>query len=163
MQYFLELNSGAPCTLRGVVLSADCNHLYGIDFVNGKEPSGIFTEEPVGVLLKAVKQLQEYMAGARTVFDVPLQLEGTAFQQEVWRAIAQIPYGMTATYADIAQKVGSRNKARAVGGAANCNPLPIIIPCHRVIGSGGSLTGFAAGLAIKEFLLKHECQQPKER
>ena len=103
-----------------------------------------------------ITQLEEYFAGQRYSFQLDLNFQGTAFQKKVWRQLANIPYGETITYKELAIKVGGPNYARAVGGANNKNPLPIVIPCHRVIGSNGKLTGYAGGLDIKEQLLKLE-------
>lgn len=105
---------------------------------------------------EAKKQLAAYFAGKRTDFDLPLQPVGTDFQQAVWMALRQIPYGHTASYADIAQAVGNPKAARATGQANNRNPIAIIVPCHRVIGRNGKLTGYAGGLDKKEFLLALE-------
>ncbi len=104
----------------------------------------------------AVRQLKEYFGGKRRTFDIPLDLRGTAFQKKVWRALTGIPHGKTATYGAIAGKVGKPGAARAVGGANNANPAPIVVPCHRVIGSDGSLTGFGGGLGLKRTLLELE-------
>ncbi|MHB8097125.1 MAG: methylated-DNA--[protein]-cysteine S-methyltransferase [Erysipelotrichaceae bacterium] len=102
------------------------------------------------------KQLTEYERGARKVFDLPLHLEGTEFQKQVWNALLEIPYGETRTYQEIAIRIGKPKAVRAVGGACNRNPIGIIVPCHRVIGKNGSLTGYAGGLSYKELLLNHE-------
>lgn len=111
---------------------------------------------PDAVLNAAAQQLIEYFSKARTEFALPLRPEGTPFQQSVWRALQAIPYGKTASYQDIAQSIGKPNACRAVGGANHVNPLPIIIPCHRVIGANGALTGYAGGLEIKRRLLALE-------
>lgn len=108
------------------------------------------------VSLDVKKQLEEYFNGRRYEFDVPLFLDGTEFQKSVWRELCKIPYGKTLCYEDIAIKIGNPKAARAVGLANNKNNIAIFIPCHRVIGKNGSLTGFAGGLDTKEFLLEHE-------
>ena len=108
------------------------------------------------VLRQAVEQLDEYFAGRRTGFDVPLAAVGTEFQHEAWGALTKIPYGETVSYGEQAALLGDRNKARAVGAANGKNPIPIIVPCHRVVGSDGRLTGFAGGLDTKAWLLDHE-------
>jgi len=108
------------------------------------------------VLHQAITQLDEYFQGQRKVFEVPLDLIGTDFQKKVWEELIHIPYGTVVTYRYIAERIGNPKASRAVGGANNKNPVPIIIPCHRVIGRNGSLVGYAAGLEIKERLLKLE-------
>ena len=105
------------------------------------------------VLEAAAEQLSEYFAGTRNHFQLPLNPGGTAFQQTVWSALAQIPYGELRSYKDIAETIGKPKAVRAVGAANGRNPLPIVVPCHRVIGSDGSLTGFAGGLPAKTRLL----------
>ncbi|OGT39788.1 MAG: hypothetical protein A3F12_04495 [Gammaproteobacteria bacterium RIFCSPHIGHO2_12_FULL_38_14] len=105
---------------------------------------------------KTKKQLTEYFQSKRTIFDLPLVLEGTDFQLQVWKQLLKIPYSMTISYAEQAEKMGDKNKARAVGTANGLNPISIIIPCHRVIGSNGHLTGFGGGLERKAFLLQLE-------
>ncbi|MCF7221243.1 methylated-DNA--[protein]-cysteine S-methyltransferase [Marilutibacter chinensis] len=113
-------------------------------------------------LLDAVAaQLDGYFAGQRTVFDLPLAPEGTAFQRSVWLELARIPYGSTVSYAQMASRVGRPAAVRAVGAANGRNPLPIVLPCHRVIGADGSLTGFGGGLPTKQFLLELEGALPK--
>jgi methylated-DNA-[protein]-cysteine S-methyltransferase len=108
------------------------------------------------IIADAARQLGEYFAGSRTDFDVPLDPVGTDFQREAWMALLQIPFGETVSYGEQAERMGDRNKARAVGAANGRNPISIIVPCHRVVGSNGSLTGFAGGIATKQFLLDHE-------
>lgn len=108
------------------------------------------------VLLEAERQLDEYFAGARTRFDLPLAFAGTDFQKQVWAALLDIPFGETRSYAQIAAVLGRPTAARAVGAANGRNPLSIVAPCHRVIGSNGDLTGFAGGLDGKRFLLALE-------
>ena len=125
---------------------------------NCTTPEGetVGTKEPPTFLELAAKQIIEYCKGMRTIFDVPLSVNGTVFQQQVWDKIRNIPYGQTMSYGEIARQLGSTGKARAVGGAAHANPLPLVIPCHRVIGSNGTLTGFAGGLELKGRLLHLE-------
>lgn len=108
------------------------------------------------LLVDAIAQLHEYFAGARETFSVPLRPTGTPFQLSVWRALEGIPYGHTRTYRNIAELIGRPTATRAVGAANGQNPLPIFIPCHRVIGSSGSLTGFGGGLDVKLALLRLE-------
>ena len=109
------------------------------------------------VLDEAARQLDAYFAGELVGFDLPLELHGTEFQRQCWLALATIPYGQTVSYGEQARRLGlESDKARAVGAANGANPLPIVLPCHRVIGADGSLTGFGGGLATKRFLLEHE-------
>ena len=105
----------------------------------------------------AERQLGEYFLGERTTFDLPLDVDGTDFQRRCWLALATIPYGQTVSYGEQARRIGyGPEKARAVGAANGQNPLPIVLPCHRVIGADGSLTGFGGGLHVKRYLLEHE-------
>jgi methylated-DNA-[protein]-cysteine S-methyltransferase len=108
------------------------------------------------VLLETERQLAEYFAGKRDRFDLPLEFSGTEFQKKVWQALLEIPYGETRSYGSIALRIGNAKAVRAVGAANGRNPISIIAPCHRVIGSSGSLTGFAGGLEVKERLLALE-------
>lgn len=108
------------------------------------------------VLELATQQLREYFEGKRTCFELPISLYGTDFQKRVWGIIRRIPYGQAMSYGEIALKLGGLEKARAVGGAAHANPLPLIIPCHRVIGAKGALVGFAGGIEMKKRLLAME-------
>jgi methylated-DNA-[protein]-cysteine S-methyltransferase len=110
-------------------------------------------DETDATLLETERQLAEYFAGKRTQFDVPINFRGTVFQKKVWSALLEIPYGQTRTYGEIAASIGSPKAVRAVGAANGRNPVSIIAPCHRVIGSSGGLTGFAGGLDRKETLL----------
>ena len=110
------------------------------------------------VLRCAERELRDYFAGARQRFTVALDPAGTVFQQQVWAALLTIPFGETRSYAEIARQIGRPQASRAVGAANGRNPISIIAPCHRVIGANGALTGFAGGLAAKEFLLRHERQ-----
>lgn len=113
---------------------------------------------PNAITELAAQQLSEYCAGQRTQFDLPLGAQGTAFQQAVWQQLQAIPYGQTCSYRDIANAIARPKAVRAVGAANGRNPLTIIVPCHRVIGANGSLTGYAWGMAIKSALLRHEQQ-----
>jgi len=115
-------------------------------------------EESTPVLDAAVTQLAEYFAGTRREFDLPLDPADTPFQQQAWRVLRTIPYGETISYGQQAKQLGDSNKARAVGAANGKNPLSIVVPCHRVVGSNGHLTGFAGGLDVKSWLLDHEHQ-----
>ncbi len=131
-----------------------CNLFFG----DGK-PDGFQLRE-TAPLKEAASQLEEYLAGRRRAFTLPLAPEGTAFQRSVWDALGTIPFGQTNSYKQVAQKIGNGRAARAVGLANKKNPIPIFIPCHRVIGAGGKLVGYSGGLAIKEQLLMLEKQEP---
>lgn len=108
------------------------------------------------LLARAARQLDEYFRGRRTTFELPLRMAGTPFQRAVWGALRHIPYGATRSYSDIACAVGAPRAVRAVGLANGRNPVPIIVPCHRVIGKGGKLVGYGGGLERKQWLLEHE-------
>lgn len=108
------------------------------------------------VLNDAFNQLEEYLEGKRKEFNLPLNPKGTSFQQKVWSCLYKIPYGETRTYKEIAEQIGDKNACRAVGNANNKNPIPIFIPCHRVIGSDGNLAGYAGGMELKQKLLNLE-------
>jgi methylated-DNA-[protein]-cysteine S-methyltransferase len=141
-------------------LVADERGLREVRFAEPRHPRAtpaawIRASEPVAF---ARTQLQEYFAGERIAFDLPLHPLGTPFQLSVWRELARIPYGATASYGDIARRIENPAAVRAVGAANGRNPIPIIVPCHRVIGSNGSLTGFGGGLPTKQFLLALEQQ-----
>ena len=120
----------------------------------GDRRTGLPGEDPA--LDQAETELREYFAGSRKVFTVPVRLSGTDFQIEVWNALREIPYGATATYGEIARRIGRPRACRAVGMANHRNAVPILIPCHRVVGAGGALTGYAGGLEVKSFLLALE-------
>jgi methylated-DNA-[protein]-cysteine S-methyltransferase len=110
------------------------------------------------VLRQTIQQLDEYFAGTRTAFDLPLDLEGTRFQLAAWRSLAEIPFGTTTSYGRQAVALGMPTAARALGAANGANPVCIVLPCHRVIGADGSLTGFGGGLPVKQWLLDHEAR-----
>ncbi len=115
-----------------------------------------FTEQDDEVLLRTRRQIGEYLDGKRTHFDVPILLVGTDFQKAVWKVVMQVPYGRTATYADVAKAVGDEKAARAVGSANGANSIAIIVPCHRIVGRRGELVGYGGGLAVKKRLLRLE-------
>lgn len=115
------------------------------------------------VIDEAVRQLRAYFAGKLTRFDLPLNPEGTPFQLEVWRELQKIPYGKVISYGELASRIGRPKASRAVGAANGSNPIPIVIPCHRVIGSNGKMTGYGGGIWIKEELLKLENAMPAAR
>lgn len=119
-------------------------------------PAGSGERDAAGVLERAGAQLGEYFAGERMTFDLPLAPSGTEFELGVWELLRRIPAGQTASYGDLARKLGDPTLARAVGRANGQNPLPIVVPCHRVIGADGSLVGFGGGLERKRWLLEHE-------
>lgn len=127
--------------------------IVSLNLVDNVEKESI-KESPL--LKEANKQLLEYFQGIRKKFDLPIKLMGTEFQRKVWEALQRIPYGETKTYGQVAKEIGKIKGARAVGGANNKNPIMIIVPCHRVIGVNNSLTGFAAGLEVKKYLLDLE-------
>ena len=108
------------------------------------------------VLREAIKQLQEYFAGQRKEFDLPIKMQGTEFQKKVWQALQEIPYGEVSSYGKLAEKIGNSKAGRAVGMANHRNPIAIVVPCHRVIGSNGKVVGYAGGLDKKEWLLAME-------
>lgn len=112
--------------------------------------------EPTALSDEAARQVRQYLAGERRAFDLPLAAEGTDFQRAVWQALGEIPYGQTRTYGEIAAAIGRPGAARAVGAAAGRNPLWLVVPCHRCVGRGGALTGYAGGLWRKERLLALE-------
>src|SRR5262245_20958078 len=118
-------------------------------------------ERDDGAFAAARAQLTEYFAGERSEFELPLAAEGTDFQHKVWTALCAIPYGKTISYGELARRIGQPSAARAVGLANGSNPLPIVVPCHRVIGADGSLTGFGGGIERKRWLLAHEARHAK--
>lgn len=146
-----------------LLLAADDDGLQLIEFASPRHPAtrgGGWREGSHAVLEQARAQLGEYFAGERRDFDLPLSPRGTPFQRDVWRALQRIPYGATISYAALASGIGKPTATRAVGAANGRNPLPIVVPCHRVIGADGSLTGFGGGLPIKQFLLALEGALP---
>lgn len=127
-----------------------------LNWNNKKYDENEIKQKDTDILLEAKKQINEYLEGTRKEFDLPLNPRGTNFMKKVWKELLNIPYGNTATYKKIAENIGNPKAARAVGMANNKNPIPIIIPCHRVIGSSGNLVGYALGLDKKKFLLDLE-------
>jgi methylated-DNA-[protein]-cysteine S-methyltransferase len=121
-----------------------------------RPPEETFGEPESGPFAEATRQLKDYFDGHRTDFDLPLALAGTPFQRRVWTALQDVPYGQTMTYGQLAGEIRQPTAARAVGLANGKNPVSIIVPCHRIIGSTGSLTGYGGGLAVKQYLLAHE-------
>lgn len=148
-----------------LMLVGDSNGLRFLGFQEGPEP--LFPEhgwrKDAAYFVNAIVQLQEYFAGQRTRFALRLNPDGTEFQLRVLETLARIPYGQTATYADIARLLKKPRAVRAVGAANRKNPLPVLLPCHRVIGSDGKLTGFNGGVERKEWLLSLECNTLRQR
>jgi len=142
-----------------LLLAADDDALHLIEFDSPRHPftrGSDWREGDNAVLRDTRRQLGEYFAGTRRDFDLPLAPRGTEFQRDVWLALRRIPYGETISYAQLATRIGKPSAMRAVGAANGRNPLPIVVPCHRVIGADGSLTGFGGGLPTKQFLLSLE-------
>jgi methylated-DNA-[protein]-cysteine S-methyltransferase len=142
-----------------LLLTADGTELTGLYMeISRKSPAteGWVEDGTVAPLSETVRQLAEYFAGARREFDLPLRLQGTAFQQRVWRELTEIPYGETWSYGQLAVRINKPSASRAVGLANGRNPISILVPCHRVIGADGSLTGYGGGLERKQWLLAHE-------
>jgi len=144
--------------LGGILLTADDRGLTGINFQNArgaKNPrSG--SVDSSAPFREAASQLGAYFRGELKSFDLPLSVGGTPFQRSVWKALGDIPYGETISYRELARRVGRPKAWRAVGAANRANPLPIVVPCHRVVGSDGRLTGYYGGINLKEYLLKLE-------
>lgn len=157
MQYF-EMSSPVGTLL----LAGDVKGLRLLHFQNAPDPlkPGKEWQRSEAPFREAIAQLKAYFAGRLRVFDLPLAPEGTAFQERVWSALQTIPYGETLSYGGLAQRIGKPTAVRAVGSANGRNPIAIIIPCHRVIGADGSLTGFGGGLPVKRALLALEGSLP---
>jgi methylated-DNA-[protein]-cysteine S-methyltransferase len=150
--YFYETNMGKI----GIVeKNGSITNLY---FADDNWPADIEIYE-APVLKEAAQQLKSYLAGKLTTFSLPLEPSGTAFMKQVWASLCEIPYGKTVSYKSVAERIGKPNAARAVGLANNRNPIPIFIPCHRVIGTNGSLVGYRGGLELKNKLIKMETGQ----
>jgi methylated-DNA-[protein]-cysteine S-methyltransferase len=144
-----------------LLLAADDSGLRLISFPKGKEPAtpdSTWSKDETP-LREPIRQLCAYFAGELETFNLPLAPQGTPFQQKVWSELLKIPFGETVSYGQLAQRIGNPNASRAVGLANGSNPIPIVIPCHRVIGSNGKLTGYGGGLPIKEKLLALERRQ----
>ena len=138
-------------TVGPLTLEGDDHALTRVGFGEPAAPRG-----DAGALAEAAIQLEQYFAGERTEFDLDVEVEGTPFERRVWDEVRAIPYGETATYAEIARRIGRPSACRAVGRANGRNPVAVIVPCHRVIGSDGSLTGYAGGIEMKRALLDLE-------
>jgi len=155
----MPINATLTTPLGLFTLTADESGLCSLSFPQeppSAPPAPLVEIAAHPLLREAGRQLLAYLDGTRRDFDLPLSIHGTAFQQQVWEQLRAIPYGRTMTYAELAERIGDRRKARAVGGAAHANPVGIVIPCHRLIGAGGKLTGFGGGLPMKEALLALE-------
>jgi len=144
-----------------LLLAGDDAGLRSIWFLNGKRPAlaDPLWQKDESRFADVIRQLHSYFSGELEKFDLPLAPEGTPFQLKVWKELCEIPYGETISYGELARRIGNPNAARAVGLANGSNPIPIVIPCHRVIGSNGKLTGYGGGLPIKEKLLALERRQ----
>jgi methylated-DNA-[protein]-cysteine S-methyltransferase len=158
--YWHELDS----PVGRLLLAGDGESLIHVCFQTGPRPRQPAKDWVVDAapFRRVIAQLGEYFAGKRRQFDLPLAPRGTEFQRRVWRALREIPYGQTVSYGELARRIGKPSASRAVGLANGANPLPIIVPCHRVIGADGSLTGFGGGLPIKRTLLALEGAGPEE-
>jgi methylated-DNA-[protein]-cysteine S-methyltransferase len=141
-----------------LLLVGDGDTLSGLYMQDGRKPARIAADwkESAASFIDVQQQLEEYFAGERTTFDISLVPEGAPFEREVWHALEEIPYGETVSYGEIARRVGQPTAARAVGTANGRNPIAVIVPCHRVIGADGSLTGYGGGLERKRLLLELE-------
>ncbi len=142
-----------------LLIAAGDTALHCISFASSRhlrDPDWIWSEGLNPILALTRQQLDEYFEGSRQEFAIPLVAHGTAFQQRVWNALLTVSFGATASYRDIAERIDRPSALRAVGAANGRNPIPIVIPCHRVIGSNGTLTGFGGGLEVKAALLTHE-------
>jgi methylated-DNA-[protein]-cysteine S-methyltransferase len=150
-----------PTPIDRLVVASDGSAIVGTWMANAEPASASWADRcgTDALLDEARRQLVAYFDGRLTVFDLPLAPNGTDFQRRVWTELTRIPFGATISYADLARRVSNSAAVRAVGAANGRNPIPIIVPCHRVIGSDGSLTGFGGGLHRKQWLLRHEGAQ----
>lgn len=154
-KHYYKTSSMTPVGVLQLVASD--KGLCGVYFSSNKKDFPQAQRDDNHPVLRATQQqLEEYFAGERKDFDLPLDMQGTVFQIKAWRALQQIPYGQTYSYGQQAEAIGDKKKARAVGMANGRNPLSIVVPCHRVVGANGSLTGFGGGLQTKQRLLEHE-------
>ncbi len=152
MQYAVMESPIGPLTIGG-----DETGLRFILFRTDRAPEpGLCERSACSVIGETIRQLQDYFERKLTKFDLPCRPEGTDFQMKVWRELQEIPYGSVISYGELAKRIGMPTAARAVGAANGSNPIPIVIPCHRVIGSNGKLTGYGGGVQIKETLLRLE-------
>jgi methylated-DNA-[protein]-cysteine S-methyltransferase len=135
-----------------IEIGGSSSQIFSLCFVDAARAG----TRPHGALQEAVRELGEYFAGARREFDLDLALRGTMFQEQVWAQLLNVPYGRVLTYQDVADAIGQPRAVRAVGAAIGRNPISIVVPCHRIVGSDGRLTGYGGGLWRKEWLLRHE-------
>jgi len=149
MQYYNTYKTA----IGNICIGENNNHIVMIKF---KEDVGSAVKKETPLIKETFKQLSQYFEGKRNQFDLPLHLDGTDFQVKVWNALLRIPYGQVWSYKRLAEEIGNPKACRAVGLANNRNPISIVVPCHRVIGSNGSLTGYASGLDNKRYLLDLE-------
>ena len=153
--YFMTIDS----PVGRLALTSDDTHLKSVAFGDEEvEESDTLPE----ILLRTAVQLKEYFAGTRRAFDLDLDPDGSAFQKKVWKRLLQVPYGTTKSYHDVAIELGSALNTRAVGTANGKNPIPIIVPCHRIIGHDGKLVGYAGGIERKRWLLLHEAEHTRK-
>lgn len=151
--------SNYESNLGSLLMAADQDALVAIRFASGSRAAGPETDwhdSSNSLLERAIQQLEEYFSGVRRTFEIPLRPTGTGFQRRVWTALQEIPYGTTLSYGALASRLGDLGAVRAVGAANGANPIPILIPCHRVVGSNGSLVGYGGGLDRKRALLELE-------
>lgn len=139
-----------------ISVATNDNGILSISFLDNDE--SFAPEYHSGIVEMVLRQLDEYFSGTRTTFDLPLAPDGTEFEQRVWKELLSVKFGETASYLDIAKKLNSTGAIRAVGRANGANPIAIIIPCHRIVGSDGTLTGYSGGLRRKRWLLDHEAR-----
>ncbi len=158
----VRLGSTCYCIVQSpvgrILLAGNAHALTHLSFQDGRHPTPpdprwTYSETP---FQRPIRQLEEYFSGKRKTFTIALAPQGTPFQQRVWQALQTIPYGHTRSYGQVAEAIGKPNAARAVGAANRQNPVSIMVPCHRVIGSNGTLVGYGGGLSVKEALLAHE-------
>ena len=158
MKYYKDINT----VIGKVRIIEEDGYIIELQINKDFDKNEYILEKDTNILKNTERQLSEYFSGKRNTFDLKLNSKGTDFMKKVWRELLNIPYGETRTYKEIAEKIGNPKGARAVGMANNKNPIPIIIPCHRVIGKNKKLVGYALGLDMKEFLLNLERKNKKE-
>src|SRR5690625_480252 len=154
---YYEMDYDSPVGVLEIIVTDEA--MYELKYTDKKEIENTLDESHPSIFHKCSEQLDEYFQGKRKTFSIAYVLDGTEFQKKVWNALTEIPYGKTGSYRDIASAVNSEKAVRAVGGANGKNKISIIIPCHRIIGANGKLTGYGGGLWRKEWLLNHEQQE----